>query len=96
MKAERNRRYANNECFVCGKQSHKGQDCPPSQHGIAGKGVQGQSHGQALKQQQQSTSGPAQYTRRKPTGMASASATPCASHHAVVKDTEPAAPEPST
>ena len=46
VKAERNRRYENNECFVCGKQGHKRWDCPQSQQGKAGKGVHGQSHGQ--------------------------------------------------
>ena len=46
-----------------------------------GKGVHGQSHGQdptqqqQQQQQQQSTSGPAQHTRSKATGMAPASAT---------------------
>ena len=66
VKAERNRRYDNNECFVCGKQGHKQWDCPQSQQGKAGKGVHGQNHGQDPKQQQQqqqSTSGPAQHTR---------------------------------
>ena len=33
VKAERNRRYGNNECFVCGKQGYKQWDCPQSQHG---------------------------------------------------------------
>ena len=37
VKAERNRRYENNECFVCGKQGHKQWDCPQSQQGKAGK-----------------------------------------------------------
>ena len=61
IKAERNRRYENNECFVCGKQGHKQWDYPQGQQSKAGKGVHGQSHGQApkqQKQQQQSTSGP--------------------------------------
>ena len=31
VKAKRNRRYHNNECFVCGKQGHKQWDCPQSQ-----------------------------------------------------------------
>ena len=74
VKAGRNRRYENNECFVCGKQGHKQWDCPQSQQGKAEKGVHGQSHGQDPKQQQQqqqqSTSSPAQHTRRKATGMA--------------------------
>ena len=55
VKAERNRRYDNNECFVCGKQGHKQRDCPQSQQGTAGKGVHGQSHGQTPIQRQQST-----------------------------------------
>ena len=46
VKAERNRRYENNECFVCGKQGHKQWNCPQRQQGKAGKGVHGQSHGQ--------------------------------------------------
>ena len=46
VKAERNRRYEKNDCFVCGTQSHKQWDCPQSQQGKAGKGVHGQSHGQ--------------------------------------------------
>ena len=46
VKAERNRRFENNECFVCGKQGRKQWDCPQSQQGKAGKGVHGQSHGQ--------------------------------------------------
>ena len=45
VKAERNRRYDNKECFVCGKQGHKQRDCPQSQQGKAGKGVHSQSHG---------------------------------------------------
>ena len=52
VKAERNRRYENNECSVCGKQDHKQWDCPQSQRGKARKGVHGQSHVQATKQQQ--------------------------------------------
>ena len=52
VKAERNRRYENNECFVCGKQGHKQWDYPQSQQGMAGKGIHGQSHGQDSKQQQ--------------------------------------------
>ena len=74
VKAERNRRYDNKKCFVCVKQGHKQRDCPQSQQGKAGKGVQ--SHGQTPIQQQQSTSGPAQHTRSKTTGMAPASANP--------------------
>ena len=45
VKAERNRRYDNNECFVCGKQGNKQWDCPQSQRGKTGKGVHGQSQG---------------------------------------------------
>ena len=78
VKAERNRRYDNNECFVCGKQGHKQWNCPQSQQGKAGKGVHHQSHSHAPKQQQQSTIGPAQHTRSKATGTAPASATPTA------------------
>ena len=47
VKAERNRRYENNECFVCGNQGHKQWDCPQSQQSNAGKGVHGQSQDQA-------------------------------------------------
>ena len=72
VKAERNSRYDNNECFVCGKQGHKQWDCPQSQQGKAGKDVHGQSHGQIPIKQQQSTNGPAQHTRSKTTGMAPA------------------------
>ena len=39
VKAERNRRYDNNDCFACGKQGHKQRDGPQSQQGKAGKGV---------------------------------------------------------
>ena len=46
VNAERNRRYDNKECFVCGKQGHKQRDCPQSQEGKAGKGVHCQTHGQ--------------------------------------------------
>ena len=53
VKAERNCRYDNNECFVCGTQGHKQWDCPQSQQGTAGKGVHGQSHGLSPMQQQQ-------------------------------------------
>ena len=49
VKAERNRRYDNNECFVCGKQGHKQ---PQSQQGKAREGAHGQSHGQDSIQQQ--------------------------------------------
>ena len=101
MKAKQNRRYDNNECFVCGKQEHKQWDCPQSQQGKAGKGVHGQSHGQTPIQQQQSTNGFAQHTRSKATGVAPASATPRASRYQtasepVVTKTKPAAPEAST
>ena len=79
VEAKRNRRYEN-ECFVCCKQGHKHWNCSQSQQSKAGKGVHGQSHGQAPKQQQQqqqqSTSGPAQHTRSKATGTAPASANP--------------------
>ena len=74
-----------------------------------GKGVHGQSHGQdptqqqQQQQQQQSTSGPAQHTRSKATGMAPASATSTAGESgyktaskAVVTGIEPAAPAAST
>ena len=50
VKAKRNRRNDNNECFVCGKQGHKQWNCPQMQQSKAGKGVHGQSHGQAPKQ----------------------------------------------
>ena len=104
VKADRNRRYDNNECLICGKQGNTQCDCPQSQQGKAGKGVHGQSHGHAPKQQQQkSTSGPAQHTRSKATGTAPASATPTAgasgrktTSKAVVTGTEPAAPAAST
>ena len=79
VKVERNHRYDNNECFVCDKQGHKQWDCPQSQQGKAGKGVHGQSHGHAPKQQQQqSTSDPTQHTRNKANGTAPASANPTA------------------
>ena len=94
VKAERNRRYDNKECFVCGKQGHKQWDCPQSQQGKAGNGVHGQSHGQTPTQQQQSINGPAQHTRSKTTGMAPASATRASAYKtaskAVVTETEPA------
>ena len=100
VKAGRNRRY-DNKCFVCAKQGHKQWDCPQSQQGKAGKGVHGRSHGQTPIQQQQSTSGPAEHTRSKTTGMAPTSATSRASAYktaskAVLMETEPAAPEAST
>ena len=72
------------------------------------KGVHGQNHGQDPKQQQQqqqqqSTSGSAQHTRSKATGMTPESATPTAgasgyktTSKAVVRGTEPAAPAAST
>ena len=56
VKAERSRRYDNNECFVGGKQGHKQWDCPKSQQGKAGKRVHGQAHDQTPVQQQQSPS----------------------------------------
>ena len=99
VKAERSRRYDNNECFVIGKQGHKQRDCPQSQQGKAGKGVHRQTHGQTPVQQQQSPSGPPQHTRSKTTGMAPATATPRARAHktalkAVVTEPEPDVPEP--
>ena len=45
VKEEKNRRYDNNECFVCGQQCHKKRDCHRSQQGKAGKIVHGQSLG---------------------------------------------------
>ena len=101
VKAERNRRYDSNECFVCDKQGHKQWDCPQSQQGKAGKGVHDQSHGQTPIQQQQSTNGSAQHTWSKTTGMAPASAIPQASGYqtaskAVITKTELAALEAST
>ena len=101
MKAQQNRRYDNNQCFVCGKQGHEQWDCPQSQQGKAGKGVHDQSHGQTPIQQQQSTKGPAQHILSKTTGMPPASATPRASGYqtaskAVVTNTQPAAPEASS
>ena len=110
VKAERNRRYDNNECFVCGKRGHKQWDCPQSQQGKAGKGVHCQSHGQDPKQQQhqqqqqqRSMSGPAQHTRKNATGMAPASATLIAgasgyksASKVVVTGIEPATPAAST
>ena len=100
VKAERSRRYDNNECFVRGTQGREQWDCPQSQHAKAGKGVHHQSHGQTLTQQQQSTNGPAQHTRSKTTGIAPASASPRASGYqttskVVDTKTEPAAPEAS-
>ena len=97
MKEERNRRYDNKACFVCGKQGHKQRDCPQSQQGMTGQGAHGQSHGQ-IPIQQQSTS-PAQHTRSKTTGMTPASAPPRGSAYktaskALVTETELAAPEP--
>ena len=52
VKTERNRRYDNNECFVCGKKGHKQWDCSQSQQGKARKGVHGQTHVQDPKHQQ--------------------------------------------
>ena len=97
VKAERNRQYDNNECFVCGRQGRKKWDCPQGQQGKAWKGAHGQIYGQTPIQQQQSTSGPTQYTRSKTTGMAPASATPRASAYktasnALVMETEPVEP----
>ena len=105
VKAQRNRRYDNNESFVCSKQRHKQWDCPQSQHSKAVKGVHGQSHGYAPKQQQQqqSTSGPAQHTWSKATGTAPASATLTVgasgykiASNVVVTGIEPAVPVVST
>ena len=45
IKAERDRRYGNNECFVCGKHGLKQWDCPQSQQSKAEKVVHDQSHG---------------------------------------------------
>ena len=100
LKAERNRQYDNNECFVCGKQGHKQWDCPESPQGKAGGGVHGQGHGQTPIQRQQSTNDPAQHTRSKTTRMAPAT-TPRARGYqaaskAVVTKTELAALESST
>ena len=80
VKAERNCGYDNNECLVCGKQGHKQWDCPKRQQGKAGKGVLGQSHGQAPKHQQpqQSTIGSTLHIRGKNIGSPPASATPTA------------------
>ena len=99
VKAERNRRYDNNECFACGKQGHMQWDFPQSQQRKAEKGVHGQSHGQTPIQQQQSTSGPVQQSRCRTTGTAPAFATRRASAYktaseAVVAETELAAREP--
>ena len=55
VKAERSRRYDNNECFVCGKHGHEQWDCPQSLQGKAGNGVHDQSQGQTPTQQKQST-----------------------------------------
>ena len=52
VKAERNRRYDNIECLVCGKLGHKQRNCPHSQQSKVGKGVHGQSHGHTPIQQQ--------------------------------------------
>ena len=101
VKAEQNRRYDNNECFVFGKQEHKQWDSPQSPQGKAGKGVHDQSHDQIATDWRQSTKGHAQHTRSKTTGMAPASATPRAGEYqtaskAVVTESEPTAPEAST
>ena len=37
VKAERNRRYDDNDCFVCCQQGHKQWDCPESPQGRTGK-----------------------------------------------------------
>ena len=100
VKAERSRRYDNNECFVCGREGHKQWDCPQSLQGKAGKGVHGQTHGQIPGQQQQSPSGLVQHTWSKTTCVAPVTATPRASAYktaqtAVVTESEPAAPKPS-
>ena len=101
VKAERNCRYDNNECCVCGEQGREQRDCSLSRQGNAGKGLHGQRHGQTTTQQQKSTSGPAQHTRSKSTGVARASATPRASGYntaskAAVTETGPAALEAFT
>ena len=105
VKADRNRRYENNEFFICVKQGHQQRDCPHSQQSKAGRGVHGQSHGQTPKQQhqRQSASGPAQHTRSQATRAAPASTTPTAgasgyktASKAVVAGTQPAAPAAST
>ena len=96
LKAERNRRYDNNESFVCGKQGHEHWDCPQGQQRKAGKGAHDQIHGHTHTQQQQSTNNPAQHIRSKTTGMAPASSGYQTASKAVVTKTEPAAPEAST
>ena len=99
VKAERNRRYDNKECFVCGKQGHKQRDCRQSQQGKARKGAHGHSHGHTPIQQQ-STNDLAQLTRSNTTEISPATATPRASAYktaskAVVTEPETVAPEPS-
>ena len=105
MKEERNRPYFNNGCFVCGNQGHNQWDAPKASRVRPGEGAHSQthcqSHGQTPTQQPQSTSGPYQHARSKATGMAAASTTPRFSGYktaskAVVRDTEPAAPEACT
>ena len=92
---------------MASKDTSKQWDSPQSQQSKAEKGVHGQSHGQdqnqQQQQQQQSTSGPAQHTQSKATGMAPASATLTAgargyktTSKAVVTETEPDAPAAST
>ena len=101
VKAERNRRYDHKKYFVCGEQGHKQRDCSQSQQGMVGKGIHDKSRGQTPIQRQQSTSGPAQHTRSKTTGMALASATTRPSgfktaSKAVVTETEPVASQAPT
>ena len=101
VRTERNRRYDNNECYMCGKQGHKERDCPQSQQGKAGKYVHVKSHGQTPIPQQQFTTGLPRHTLGKTTGMAPASEAPRASEYktaskAVVTQTEPAVREAST
>ena len=105
VKADRNRRHEN-ACCVRGKQGHKQWDSPQSQQSKTGKGVHGQSHDQAPKQQQQQkkqVKQPAQHTRSEATGTAPASVTPKAGAsgcktalNVMVTETEPAAPAAST
>ena len=59
---------------MCSEQGHKQRGRPQRQQDKADKGVHGQSHGQAPKQQQGSIRDPAHHTRSKTPGMAPASA----------------------